>query len=332
MQRRQLGSTPFQVSPIGLGLAALGRPGYISLDHGKDIRSTDVADMEERTHYVLDTAWEFGVRYFDAARGYGKAEAFLASWFASRGISPDDVVVGSKWGYTYTADWQVDAETHEVKEHSLDRLEQQWEETQATLGEHLNLYQVHSATRSSGVLENDAVLEALFRLKAETQVAMGLTLSGPGQADTLQQALTIRQDGELLFDTVQATWNVLERTAEDALNDAHQAGMGIIVKEALANGRLTVRNVTNDDFAEPYRVIMGEAGRLNTTVDALCIAAALAQPWADVVLSGAAQRVHMISNIAATNIKYDDHAAEALEAVRESAETYWQTRDALEWN
>ena len=332
MQRKSLGNTNLHVSPIGLGLAALGRPGYINLDHSRDIPKTDVAAMQERTHLVLDTAWEFGVRYFDAARSYGKAEAFLGSWLKSREIAPQDVVVGSKWGYTYTADWQIDADEHEVKEHSLDVLQRQWDETQANLGQYLNLYQIHSATQSSGVLENDVVLEELFRLKSEHGVAVGLTVSGPGQSDTLQQALTVKDDGDLLFDTVQATWNVLERSAEDALNAAHQAGMGIIVKEGLANGRLTIRNAADDDFAEQYRVIMGEAGRLNTTVDALCLAAVLAQPWADVVLSGAAQRVHMISNIAATNIKYDDRAAAALEAVRESAEDYWQTRDALPWN
>jgi aryl-alcohol dehydrogenase-like predicted oxidoreductase len=45
-------------------------------------------------------------RYFDAARSYGRAEEFLGGWLAARGIGPDEVAVGSKWGYTYTANWQ----------------------------------------------------------------------------------------------------------------------------------------------------------------------------------------------------------------------------------
>ena len=63
--------------------------------------------MRERCFSVLDAAWAGGVRYFDAARSYGRAEEFLSAWLAARDISPADVVVGSKWGYRYTADWQV---------------------------------------------------------------------------------------------------------------------------------------------------------------------------------------------------------------------------------
>ena len=63
--------------------------------------------MRERCFAVLDAAWASGIRYFDAARSYGRAEEFLSAWLAARGIAPADVVVGSKWGYRYTADWQV---------------------------------------------------------------------------------------------------------------------------------------------------------------------------------------------------------------------------------
>lgn len=45
-----------------------------------------------------------------------------------------------------------------------------------------------------------------------------------------------------LFDCVQVTWNLLEQSAGAALREAHQAGMDIIVKEGMANGRLTQRN------------------------------------------------------------------------------------------
>src|SRR4051812_33575516 len=101
---RSLGGTGLRVSPIGLGLAALGRPGYINLGHGGDLAAgTSVPEMERNAHAVLDAAHRRGVRYFDAARSYGRAEAFLASWLDARRLGRDDVTVGSKWGYTYTA-------------------------------------------------------------------------------------------------------------------------------------------------------------------------------------------------------------------------------------
>ena len=71
--------------------------------------------MKGRAHAVLDAAWQAGVRYFDVARSYGLAEVFLASWLASHHIDAQAVPVASKWGHTYTADWQVKADKHEIK-------------------------------------------------------------------------------------------------------------------------------------------------------------------------------------------------------------------------
>src|SRR4029078_474190 len=102
-----------------------------------------------------------------------------------------------------------------------------------------------------------------------------LTLSGPRQAETLHKALAIRIDGAPLFGAVQATWNLLERSAGDALPAAHDAGVGVIIKEGLANGRLTDRN------PELSPAIRGAAMRGGTTIDALALAAVLGQPWGD---------------------------------------------------
>src|SRR3954453_19482461 len=183
---------------IGLGLAALGRPGYINLGHGTDIADTDKDAMQHTAHAVLDAAYARGVRAFDAARSYGAAEAFLASWLDSR--RPAGLYVSSKWGYAYTAGWRVDAEHHEVKELTARQLARQWPETQALLGDHLRLYQIHSATLDSGVLDDPAVAEALAGLRADGTL-VGLSTSGAGQAATIDRAL--ERGG---FDAVQATW------------------------------------------------------------------------------------------------------------------------------
>lgn len=184
MQYKLLGQTGLKVSRIGLGLAALGRPGYINLGHAHDLHSVDKKEMEGQAHKVLSAAYQQGIRYFDVARSYGNAEAFLSSWLT--GFEPYDVVVGSKWGYTYTADWQVEAKQHEVKEHSSNNLEKQFDESIALLGSYLSLYQIHSATLESGVLENQEVLTKLFEIK-QRGIKIGLSLSGVKQAETLEK-------------------------------------------------------------------------------------------------------------------------------------------------
>ena len=286
--------------------------------------------MEARARAVLDEAWRSGVRYFDAARSYGRAEEFLGGWLAARAIAPEAVTVGSKWGYTYTGGWRVDADTHEVKEHSRAVLARQWLETRRHLGEHLALYQVHSVTLESPVLEEDALMRDVAALR-EHGIRLGLSTSGPEQARVVELASRLRVDGVRLFDTVQVTWNLLERAASDALAEAHAAGLGVIVKEALANGRLTG---SNDDpsFSQARSLLGSQARRLGTSVDALAIAAALAQPWADLVLSGAVDIDQLRSNLRALEVSWDDEANERLDALVESSEEYWELRSELSWN
>jgi aryl-alcohol dehydrogenase-like predicted oxidoreductase len=306
-------------SPIALGLAALGRPGYLNLGHSDDLGpDRSVEALERRTHEVLDAAYAARVRHFDAARSYGRAEEFLASWLDSRGIEPGAVTVSSKWGYTYTADWEVDADPPEVKDLSAATLRRQLAETRAWLDRWLSLYQIHSATLSSGVLDDTEVLDELAQLR-EGGVAVGLTTSGTDQGATIDRALEVGG-----FDSVQATYNLLERAAGPALERAHAAGLRVMVKEALANGRLSPRG-----GCAPLEAV---ARRLGATSDAVAVAAILARPWVDTVLSGAATPEHLRSNMAALELEWSDALDEELAGLAEPSERYWATRSDLAWN
>src|SRR5262245_15790460 len=105
-RRGQLESVnPFvlDLPQIGLGLAALGRPAYLDVGRDRDLgRDRSREAMEARCRDVLDAAYAAGIRYFDVARSYGNAEGSVGRWLADR--RPEDVTVGSKWGYTYVGD------------------------------------------------------------------------------------------------------------------------------------------------------------------------------------------------------------------------------------
>jgi aryl-alcohol dehydrogenase-like predicted oxidoreductase len=301
---------------LGLGLAALGRPAYLNVGHGADLGpDRSVPALEARCRELCDVAWAGGIRWFDVARSYGLGEQFLAGWLAERAVPPDQVTVSSKWGYTYTAGWRTDAETQEVKDHRSSALARQWPESVALLGPWLRLYQIHSATLESGVLEDLEVHQALAALP----VPVGLSLSGPGQADALRRALGVEVDGRPLFSAVQATWNLLEPSAGPALAEAKAAGWTVIVKEALANGRLATPRPGTDP---------GEA--LGPSPDVAALAAALAQPWADVVLSGASTVDQLRSNLDAINAA-GDVSLEQLADLAIPPERYWSSRSAMAW-
>jgi aryl-alcohol dehydrogenase-like predicted oxidoreductase len=323
---RILGSTGLQVTPIGLGLAAVGRPSYIDLGRSEDLGSDRTVDtLERRSQELLSAAYDSGVRYFDVARSYGLAEKFLASWLKSRGLRPGSITVGSKWGYTYTGGWRLDAEVQEVKDHSLEALRRQLAESKELLQDWLDLYQIHSATLESGVLEDLRVLSELAAMRRDG-LAIGLTVSGTQQAQVIRRALQIEIAGENPFQSVQATWNLLEPSAGAALAEAHTAGWGVIVKEALANGRLTRRNA-----AAQTRILEEVAAAHRAGMDAVALAAALANPWADVVLSGAATVEQLESNLGALSVSLSKDDLARLGQLAEAPEDYWTTRRSLAW-
>lgn len=325
MELRALGSTGLPVTAIGLGLAAIGRPAYITAGRDEDLGpDRSIEAMEARSHRLLDAARAAGIRYLDAARSYGYAERFLASWLRSRDVPPGEVTVGSKWGYEYVGGWRMDAAVHEVKDHSLGMLRRQLPESRKLLDPWLRLYQVHSATLESGILADRGVLAELARLRSEGLV-IGLSTSGPRQADTIQAALAIDLDGAgSPFACVQATWNPLEPSAGHALREAHDAGWGVIVKEALANGRLAFGR-------QGLTALERVAARHGAGVDATALAAVLVNPWVDVVLSGAVTETQVEGNVRAPDVTLDAADLSELATLAEPPDRYWAERSARAW-
>jgi aryl-alcohol dehydrogenase-like predicted oxidoreductase len=308
------------IGRIGLGLAALGRPAYINLGRESALPAERTVEaMRAAAWRVLDAAYAEGIRWVDAARSYGLAEEFLAGWLDDRGHR--DVTVSSKWGYAYVGEWRVDADVHEVKEHSLPRFREQLAQTRRLLGDRLAVYQVHSLMADGPLFADEGLVRALAGLAAEG-VRVGFSTSGPAQAETIRRALDLEVDGRPVFTVVQSTWNVLESSAGDALAEAHARGLHVLVKEGLANGRLAVEPpAALRDLAAPYGV----------GPDAVALAAVLARPWAGTVLSGAVDAGQLAANLAAVSAVLSEDDLAALGALATPPDEYWRRRAALAW-
>jgi aryl-alcohol dehydrogenase-like predicted oxidoreductase len=304
---------------VGLGLAALGRPAYINL--GRELpaeRSVDA--MRTATWQVLDAAYAAGVRWVDVARSYGRAEEFLGGWLVDRGV--DDLTISSKWGYAYVGDWRLDADVHEVKEHSLSRFTRQWAQSREQLGDRVALYQVHSLTPDSPVFTDRPLLEALAEL-GSGGVRVGFSTSGPRQAEVVDRALALDVAEQPVFTAVQSTWNVLEPSVGVALERAHDSGAHILVKETLANGRLAVG---------PPGPLARIAEHHGVDPSAVAVAAVLDRPWPDTVLVGPSSVSQLAANLDALTVQLTDLDRDLLGSLAEAADDYWARRSALAWH
>ncbi len=196
------------------------------------------------------------------------------------------------------------------------------------LGDYVKLYQVHSATFESGILSNSQAHEALNECKKSKGWSIGLSVSGPNQNDILREAMKIKaSDGTRLFDSVQCTYNILEQRPGEALLEAHNAGMDIIIKEGMANGRVFLN--------EKLQELSASSGY---PIDQLALACILSQPFNGRVLSGAVTEDQLISNLKAMELsqKLLGDEKELLDQIMHSccmeSESYWKDRSALAWN
>jgi len=326
---------------MGLGMAALGRPGYITLERnaifGDGERTVD--KMQTQANTVMDALFAASndsssttttLPWLDCARSYGLSEQFVGEYLRHNKINPNSVYVSSKWGYTYVADFKVSlppGAAHEVKDHSTDNFLKQVQETNNFLGEYIDLYQIHSATFESGILTDERAHRALADCRKERGWKLGLSVSSPKQSAVIREALRIKVDNERLFDSVQCTYNLLEQRPGPALQEAHDAGVDVIIKEGLANGRI-LKN----------EVVQSYAQKLSCQPDHLALACILAQPFQPRVLSGAVTAEQLQSNLKAVGIvdKIQENESALLKEIMKScvvdSEEYWAERAALAWN
>ena len=93
---------------IGLGMAALGRPGYINLQRNDHLSSRTIQGMQSQANLVISELFnqcksltygdgDDNIPWLDCARSYGLSEKFVGEYLRSNNIKPNDVYVSSKW-------------------------------------------------------------------------------------------------------------------------------------------------------------------------------------------------------------------------------------------
>lgn len=312
---------------IALGTAAIGRPEYINIRQSNkpnfELKTFETAGLK-----ILDEAYYEGIRYFDTAPGYGMAEQLLIDWIAEKRYT--DVEVATKWGYSYVANFDPNATVHEVKEHTFQNLNRQWEQSKKLLP-HLSTYQIHSATLESGVLKNEEVLNRLGQIKKEFGIRIGMSSTGANQEEVLKTAMEIEVQGETLFDVYQVTYNVLDQSLAQITKQLTAQNKRVVVKEALANGRVFT-NSNFPNYANLYTLLEQLACKYHVGIDAIAIRFVLDSIQPFKVLSGASQKSHISSNLQANTFQLTVDEMGQLKELAVAPGAYWRERKGLGWN
>ncbi|WP_405572545.1 aldo/keto reductase [Winogradskyella sp. Asnod2-B02-A] len=313
---------------IGLGTAAIGRPLYINIKQDANTEPFSLSTFKEKGMEVLEDAYNKGIRYFDTSPGYGIAEELLLQWLKTK--NDPSIQVSTKWGYTYVANFNPNATQHEVKEHSLSKLNEQWEFSKALLP-YLKVYQIHSATFDTGVLENVEVLNRLHELKQEHNIIIGLTTTGANQTEVLEKGLSIQIENDPLFQSFQCTYNVLDQSVFKYSEVLKSLKGPFIIKEALANGRL-IPNKNFPQYLNLYDLMNHLAKKYNVGADAIALRYCIDIFPDALVLSGANNGVHLAANLKADQFSLTNSEIEELSTFGISNNNYWKERKALAWN
>ncbi len=312
---------------LGLGTAAIGRPQYINIrkDTPKDFSLTDFRGAGRK---ILDLAYQKGIRYFDTAPGYGLAEQLVIDWVLDK--QDPSIEVATKWGYTYVANFDPKAEIHEVKEHSLNKLKEQWQQSKKLLS-YLKVYQIHSATFETGVLTNQVVLNHLAELKANHNLQIGITTSGTNQVAVIQKALEIVINGIPLFDAFQVTYNIFDQSLAQISQQLLKENKRMIIKEALANGRI-FPNEKYPHYIELYKTLDSLAKKYKVGIDAIALRFCMDSIMPYKVLSGAAKAFHLTENIKTEQFELTEQDVGLLKQFAITPTAYWKERKELIWN
>ena len=313
---------------IGLGTAAIGRPQYINIRQ-EESKSKPLSEFKEQGLKLLEAAYNLGIRYFDTAPGYGMAESLIMEWLHHK-KKIHEVMVATKWGYTYVANFDPEATIHEIKEHSLAKLQAQWYHSKLLMP-YLKIYQIHSATLETGVLENEAVIDQLSELRDQYGIVIGLTTTGEGQLSTIEKAIEINRNGRPLFEAFQCTFNMLDQSIGSINQILKASERKLIIKEALANGRL-FPNSHFPHYQELYRTLNALAEKYGVGIDAISLRYCMDKLTPFIVLSGASNLVHLEQNLLANQFNLTPLEIETLDQFTVSPNFYWTERKNLSWN
>lgn len=235
MQKRKLGNTDLEVSPIAFGGNVFGW----TIDQGKSFEISDA--FVDAGFNLIDTANNYS--YWVKGNDGGESERIIGNWLKQRRIR-DKVVIATKvGGRGKSADKPNTTKKHIKQEvdNSLMRLQT----------DYIDLYQTHY---DDGITPVEETLSAYEDLIKEGKIRwIGASNITPGR---LLQSLEAAEKYNLpKYQTLQPEYNLYERKNYETLYEpiVLKNGLGVMNYYSLASGFLTGKYRKDDDLVQSQR-------------------------------------------------------------------------------
>ncbi len=217
MDRRALGQSGLDVTPIGYGAFKIGRNQGIKYPQGYEL--PDDRATEELLRGLLD----LGVGLVDTAPAYGSSEERIGRFIADRRDKFTlSTKVGERWNDGRSSyDFSPDGMEQSVRR-SLERLQ----------CDAVDLLLVHSDGRDMALHDTDAVDRSMRRFR-DLGYAKAIGFSGK-TTEGMHRAIE-------WSDAIMVEYHADDRTMEDVIRAAADRGVGVLVKKGLGSGHLEPR-------------------------------------------------------------------------------------------
>ena len=228
MKYRTLGRTGLNVSEIGLGTWAFNSSVYGKVD-------------KEDALITIETAKDQGINFFDTAPLYGdKNNDGIAESILGEGLinCRGEMIISSKFGRKPTEGDRADFSAKSVRlsvEQSLKRLKT----------DYLDILFFHSPFHNKEI--DDDIWEELLRLKEVGSIRfVGHSISMLDETEAMAREWAEEQK----IDVIQVVYSLLFRQSTKLIDDLGDKNIGIVAREALANGFLSGK-IREDTVFDP---------------------------------------------------------------------------------
>jgi len=217
MNKRQLGHTGIEVTPIGLGVMQFAGNSLM-------FRSTLSKVPEGETITIVKAALDGGINWFDSAELYGRgqSERSLAKALSLAGKEDAEVIIGTKWNPLLRTARSI-PRTIGIRLRHLD-------------GYSIDLYMVHAPLSLSSI---EAQMNAMADLVESGKIrSVGVSNFS---AEQMRRAHSALEKRGLPLAVNQVEYSLLQRKIETSgvLKTAKELGVTIVAWGPLASGLLT---------------------------------------------------------------------------------------------